>query len=192
MRRLITATVCFLSVSSGAALAASEFDGRLRELAAGELATWAADPALLGAIQAQNARHAALTQAEIGELDASWQAEVGAPVAPMINAVLDSAESKQLKEKTQSLGGLVTEVFVMDNRGLNVAQSDVTSDFWQGDEAKWMETYMAGPGAIHISDVELDESTQTYQSQVSMTVVDPASGTAIGAITFGVDVAQMP
>ena len=30
-----------------------------------------------------------------------------------------------------------------------------------------------GPGSIHISDVELDESTQRYQGQISLTITDP-------------------
>ena len=76
----------------------------------------------------------------------------------------------------------------MDNRGLNVGQSDVTSDYWQGDEAKWKKTFLVGPGAMIIDDVELDESTQTFQSQLSMSITDQATGEVIGAITVGVDV----
>lgn len=76
----------------------------------------------------------------------------------------------------------------MDNKGLNVAQSDITSDFWQGDEAKWQNTFLKGPGAFDIGEVEEDESTQMFQSQISYTVTDPATGNAIGAITVGVNV----
>ena len=36
-----------------------------------------------------------------------------------------------------------------DNKGLNVGQSDVTSDYWQGDEAKWKKSYKMGAGAVH-------------------------------------------
>jgi hypothetical protein len=63
----------------------------------------------------------------------------------------------------------------------------MTSDMWQGDEAKFTETYSVGAGAVHFSDVELDESTQRYQAQISLTIVDPASGEPIGAMTVGVD-----
>jgi hypothetical protein len=35
--------------------------------------------------------------------------------------------------------------------------------------------------------VEQDESTQKFEVQTSMTVVDPATGKAIGAITVGLD-----
>jgi hypothetical protein len=78
----------------------------------------------------------------------------------------------------------------MDASGLTVAMSDPTSDYWQGDEAKWRETYPAGAGAVHVSEVDLDQSTQTYQSQVSLTVVD--AGEPVGAVTFGVNVEMLP
>lgn len=173
------------------AAASEEFEAHLRSLATSELAGWATDPAIVAAVRAQNAAHALLTQAQIESMDAAWRAEIGAADAPTIGALLSRPESSWLKERKAAAGGLITEVFVMDNRGLNVAQSDTTSDYWQGDEAKWQETFRAGPGATHVSDVELDESTQTYQSQVSLTIVDPASGAAIGAITFGIDLAVL-
>ena len=76
----------------------------------------------------------------------------------------------------------------MDAKGLNVGQSDVTSDYWQGDEDKWQRTYPVGPDALLIGEVEQDESTQRFQTQVSLSVVDPADGAVIGAVTVGIDV----
>lgn len=105
----------------------------------------------------------------------------------MISEVLARALSGQLRDRKESSGGLVTEVFVMDNRGLNVGQSDVTSDLWQGDESKWSQSFGVGADAIHIGEVELDESTQSYQSQVSLAISDPETGKPIGAVTFGID-----
>ena len=82
---------------------------------------------------------------------------------------------------------MITEVIVMDAKGLNVAASGATSDYWQGDEAKYQETYPKGPGAVHFGEVEFDESSQTYQAQISITVTDPDTGRPIGAMTVGVD-----
>ena len=96
-----------------------------------------------------------------------------------------------LRERKDASQGTFTEIFVMDAKGLNVGQSDVTSDYWQGDEAKWQDTYSNGKGAVHISELEEDDSTQTLQSQVSVTVVDPDSGEAIGAVTFRVNVENL-
>lgn len=80
----------------------------------------------------------------------------------------------------------------MDAKGLNVGQSDVTSDYMQGDEAKHQKTYVAGPKSTFIDEVEFDDSSQTFQTQISRTIIDPADGKAIGAITVGVNVENLP
>ena len=82
-----------------------------------------------------------------------------------------------------------SEIFVMDDQGANVAMTDKTSDYWQGDEAKFKKSYNNGAGGVHISDVEFDESTQTYSVQVSVPVKD--GDAVIGAVTIGIDVDQM-
>mgnify|MGYP001089119550 CR=1 FL=1 len=67
----------------------------------------------------------------------------------------------------------------------------MTSDYWQGDEDKFSKSFGVGADAIFIGDIEQDESTQTYQSQVSITVTDPATGAPIGSITAGIDVGKL-
>ena len=170
------------------AVFANDYADQLRNYAETELSNWLNDQTLLSAIAAQNADHGGLSPDDINGMDQTWRAEVGAGESPMIDRVLASDASARLRSLKDSSEGLITEVFIMDNLGLNVAQSDITSDFWQGDEAKFQDTYGVGVGAIHLGDVEFDESSQTYQSQISMTISDPASGAAIGAITFGIDV----
>lgn len=177
-------------VLSGVAIA-NEFAAPITKLADSEVRLWIKDPAIVDAVKAQNLKHAALTQADIDALDKKWRAETGASSQPMIKAVMSNGLSKFLKTKKDGGKGLYTEIFVMDNKGLNVGQSDVSSDYWQGDEAKWKKTYPAGAKAIHISDVEKDESTQTFQSQLSLPVVDPANNQVIGAITLGINVEQL-
>jgi hypothetical protein len=149
---------------------------------------WVADNTVIQAVKAQNAKHAGLSQTDIDNMDKDWRAQTDASSKPMIDAVLANALSNFLRQQKDASQGLVTEVFVMDNRGLNVGQSDVTSDYWQGDEAKWQKTFQAGANGLFIDEVEMDESTQTFQSQVSMSIVDPATGEVIGAITVGVNI----
>ncbi len=79
----------------------------------------------------------------------------------------------------------------MDARGLNVAASDVTSDYWQGDEAKFTQTYPMGGNAVHFGDVELDESTKEVQGQVSMSIVDQETGEVVGALTVGINLTAL-
>lgn len=150
------------------------------------VAPWLKDPTIISAIKAQNAKNAGLTEADIIALDKKWRAEVDAADKPLINETLGNAVSKYLKDQQAASKGAIAEVFVMDNKGLNVGQSDVTSDYWQGDEAKFKKSFGAGKDAVFVDGVEKDESTQALQSQASMTIVDE-TGTPIGAITVGVN-----
>ena len=109
----------------------------------------------------------------------------------MIKSVLSNDLSKYLHRIKKQNQGLYSEIFVMDNKGLNVGQSDPTSDYWQGDEAKWKETYLVGPDAIHLGDREYDESSGKFLIQVSVTVVDPVSRQPIGAATIGVSLIKL-
>jgi hypothetical protein len=143
---------------------------------------------VVDAINAQNAKFAGLKQTDVDALDQKWRAEVEAADKPMIDEALASPLSKFLVEQREKSGGVITEMFVTDDKGLNVGQSDPTSDYWQGDEAKWQKSFQVGPGAIFVDDVEKDESTQQMQTQVSATIVDPKTGAAIGAITVGINV----
>lgn len=158
------------------------------EFAKSTVKQWASDSTVIAAVKAQNAKHAGLSQADIDNMDKDWRAQTDASSKPMIDAVMGSALSSYLSQQQEATQGTVTEIFVMDNRGLNVGQSEVTSDYWQGDEAKFQKSYDAGADAIFVDEVEMDESTQTFQSQVSMSIVDPATGEVIGAITVGVNV----
>ncbi len=186
--RKILVTVLFGYVLSSVAFASDHEKGAIEELAGNQVKAWLTEAVVIDAIRAQNARHAGLSQADIDAMDKQWRAEIGSSSRPMIDRVLATPLSKHLAARKQEGGGLFTEIFVMDNLGLNVGQSDPTSDYWQGDEAKWKKTYLVGPDAVFVDDVEFDDSTQTYQSQLSMSITDPDSGEVIGSITVGVNV----
>ena len=181
-------TATAVSLFASAAFASDAHVAPMTDFANSTVKQWISNSTVIEAVKAQNARHAGLSQADIDKMDKDWRAQTDAGSKPMIDAVLGNALSSYLKDQKNSAGGLVTEIFVMDNRGLNVGQSDVTSDYWQGDEAKWKKTYLAGPDSVFVDEVEQDESTQMFQSQLSMAITDPGSGEVIGAITVGVNV----
>jgi len=56
-----------------------------------------------------------------------------------------------------------------------------TSDYWQGDEVKWQESFKGGAGAVHIGEIEFNGSAQDYLVQISVPVVE--GDKAIGAKT---------
>lgn len=173
------------------AFAQDEFTAPLTALAKSEIVAFASDPALISAIIAQNAVTGAYDQAKVDALDVQWRAEVGAASKPLIDATLANAASQYLAGVQAASGGKYTEIFAMDAKGLNVGQSTLTSDYWQGDEDKFTASFGGGADAVHIGEIEQDESTQIFQSQVSVPITDPATGAVIGAITVGVDVSML-
>jgi hypothetical protein len=187
---LMKGIVCGIAgtLFASAAWASDAHVAPMTDFAKSTVKQWISNDLVVQAIKAQNAKHAGLSQADIDNMDKDWIAQTDAGSKPMIDAVLGNALSQFLQQQQGAAGGVVTEIFVMDNRGLNVGQSEITSDFWQGDEAKWQKTYQAGADALFIDEVEMDESTQAFQSQLSMSIVDPASGEVIGAITVGINI----
>jgi len=170
----------------------AKYSDRIQEIARTELIEWVRDPVIIGAVKEQNVRYGSLTQAEIDKLDKTWRAQTKTQDQPMIWDLLDRLHSILLRDRREQSGGLVTEIIVMDKWGLNAAISDPTSDFYQGDEEKYQDTYLVGPDAVHVSELYFDDSTQTMQTQVSLTVVDPENaGETIGAVTFGIDLSTL-
>lgn len=175
-------TACAAALLAAPAASASEITDAARSFVLERLGDVLSSGDVIAAVNAQNARTGSLSQADIDALDQRWRAGDQGLIEPTLANDL----SQMLAGVVEEGQGAFSEIFVMDAKGLNVGQSARTSDYWQGDEAKWQATYLAGPDAIHVSDVEEDESTQTFQVQVSLPIVD--GGAPIGAVTIGVDV----
>jgi len=186
MTRFLTSLPLAILLTAAPALATDDFTPALQAYLASDIASWAADPALVAAIAAQNAVTGGYDQAKIDALDQEWQDSVGAGDNALVSSVLTGPAADALRAKVAASGGKITEAFITDAKGLNVAASDPTSDYWQGDEDKFLKVFPAPDGAF-ISEVEMDESTQRYQGQISLTITDPATGAAIGTLTVGVD-----
>lgn len=159
----------------------------MRAFVESDIMSWAHSTQVIDAIATQNSQTAGTSEAQIVEWDNAWRAQVGKSDQPLISEVMSRDLSKFLADQVAASGGRITEIFVMDALGLNVAASDVTSDYWQGDEAKFQKTYGVGPDTIFVDAVEFDESSQTYQGQISISLKDPATGEVIGAMTVGLN-----
>lgn len=182
MKSIVRLAVIALCVAASS-FAATPDEARLRAIAAEKLAPLAQDPALIAAVRAQNALQRTLT--DIQAADAAWMATPG--ISAAMRPLLDSPVAANLRAARATVPAL-SEAFVMDLLGANVAMTDKTSDFWQGDEAKFTACIKDG-GQIWVGKVEFDESSQSYSVQVSLPVID--GGVVIGAVCFGLDVEQL-
>lgn len=143
------------------------------------------NPVLVKAVQAQNA--AGLTLATIKERDKAWkEAEDELPIHAELTSNPCAEELKRILAKNAA----IVEAFVTDNQGANVGQNALTSDYWQGDEAKWKNSYNNGQGGVDVGEVEFDKSANAQLQQVSLPILD-AQGKAIGAVTCGLALGRL-
>lgn len=148
------------------------------------LVEWGKNPVLVEEVKKQNAK--GMTLQQIQDMDKAWMAVTGMD-DNMKNLMSNSAAKELLK--LESSKPYFIEIFLMDNQGANVAMTNKTSDYWQGDEAKFKESFVNGAGGTHIGDVKFDKSAQAYLVQVSVPVMD--GGTAIGALTIGINIDEL-
>ena len=148
-------------------------------------------PVTILSVTASNKRHEGVQQAEIDKFDEAWKSEAKSDDQPLIAEILSSPLSSYLLYTQAKSAGLFTEIFVMDKFGLNVGQSSVTSDYWQGDEDKFQKTFQVGPDAVFIDEPEYHDETKTWRVQVNLTIVDPASKAAIGAATAEINLTEL-
>jgi len=182
MRKIVVLLmVCLFFICMAETVMAESAPQKVVDLANTELVQMGTDPVIVSAVKAENTKGKTLEQ--IKAQDENWKATAG--IADYMQAMFDSECGRHLRG-IQNGADFLAEIFVMDNQGANVAMTDKTSDYWQGDEAKFQKSYNNGAGGVFIDEVEFDDSAQAYLVQVSVPV--KAGGDVIGAITFGIDV----
>jgi hypothetical protein len=155
-----------------------------------EMRTWVESDIVRVSIDTQNKRLSKLDQAAIDKLDQQWVRERESDDKPLIAATLSNPLSVYLSRMQGRSLGLYAEIFIMDQNGLNVGQSAITSDFWQGDESKFQKTYAVAPDAVFIDEPEFDSELKIWRGQVNFTVTD-AAGKAIGAATVELNLTEL-
>jgi len=157
----------------------------LKQLVKGELVKACNNDKLIKLVEKQNQQQ--LSFETIKATDALWmEAEDELEIH---QDLLSKFKDTGLVDVMKSHASIV-EVFVMDNQGANVAMSNITSDYWQGDEDKWKMSFAQGEGNLHVSDIEFDKSAYTQLQQVSLPVFNQKN-IAIGAVTFGLDINKL-
>lgn len=138
-----------------------------------------------------NDKNKNVVDSDYAGLDAQWKAELGKEEQPAIARALTNPLSLRATQMQAESDGLFLEIFVMDAKGLNCGQSAATSDYWQGDEAKWQKTYLVGADAVFIDDPEMHEKLGVWAAQVNLSIKDKNSGGVLGAVTYEVNLTEL-
>ncbi len=139
---------------------------------------WMENPIVISAVNEQNAKN--LTLETIKSIDREW---IAGGQLELIKRLQTNIIGVFLQEKILSNKTLYTEAFLCDNNGAVVGEYPKTSDYWQGDEKKFIECYNDGTGRVFVSPLQFDESTKSFSVQVSIPVKDGNS--TIGVLIVG-------
>ena len=139
-------------------------------------------PNVIRAVEAQN--NQGLSLSEIKERDQMW-IDANGGMNSLIREITRNDVARYLQRRVEN-NSAIDEVFITDNQGANVAAYPPTSDYWQGDEGKWTESFNNGNGKVFIGPLEQDASTNKTQVQISAPII--SNEETIGVLVMGVSV----
>lgn len=79
------------------------------------------------------------------------------------------------------------EGLLIGNNGGLVAATEKTTDFWQGDEAQFLQAIKLPESDVHIQKEILDESTNLMLLKISAPIYNPKSRHPVGVLVLGFD-----
>lgn len=188
-KRFLIIVGLLLMVALPNSVIAGSYDAKIKKYVDSSIRGWLFAPELLAAVAQQNINHMGLSGDDIHNLDQRWRTEKKYHGGGnLMDSKMNNQLSAFLRGVKAASGGVIVEIFVMDNLGLNVGQTDPTGDYMQGDEAKWKKTYPVSAKAVFIDEVEEEDGMKI--SQTSLTVARP-NGARLGAVTIAINVDKL-
>ncbi len=135
----------------------------------------ARDAVIVRAVKMKNAVGESLD--DIQRKDAAWTSD---PRFPLRSQLTNGACAGRLRALVAD-DPFIVEGFVADEKGAIVCATTETSDYWQGDEAKWRGPFKEGR-AVLVEDPALDLSSGTYAVQLSVPVSE--GNRRLGSLTL--------
>ena len=128
-------------------------------------------------LRLSNQKHKDLDLEEILILDQKFRASNGND--NFAKQFLTNQAAKELI-KFQENNPSFSEIFITDKFGLNAAQTNKTTDYYQSDEEWWTSTYNSGNGKEHHGSIEFDESAQAEAISIYFPIIDSSTNELIG------------
>lgn len=145
----------------------------------------AKDPLIIKAVKESNERNQNITLPEILRLDRKWQKTEG--MDEFIKSFIINACGQYLVE-FQEANEVFSEIFITDEKGLIVGETNKTSDYLQADEDWWVKAYNKGNGMSYYGVLEYDKSSRTEAISLYVPVRDIETKKAIGIIKAVCDI----
>lgn len=137
----------------------------------------------------QNDISAGYTESSLKIMDNSWHSEIRKVNQPLISQVMGSDLSQFLQKKKDDSSGVITDLRIIDAKGLNIAQTVISEDYWNEGKPRWDNTFKVKTYATYISDVYYSDETNKFQVEISFMII--SEDQPVGVIAAGIDVEQL-
>jgi ABC-type amino acid transport substrate-binding protein len=159
-------------------------------------------PQLTKSLETTNTENKKISRKNISQRDYLWRSTVenNSSMPNWMTSILNSATSRMLKDLTIQTPYL-TEIMLTDERGLLAAASNLTSDYWQGDEEKVFAIlnmvkvqkninlqgrFDQGNNPLQMPSIEYDSSSKRFLCRLNYPIWH--KGNVIGVLSFGINV----
>lgn len=174
----------FRTRAAGTANAISQFvHDRLLTVAAVSL-----EPAVREAIMASNRNWQGMSDPAFSERVSRIEKMWNTPAADPISAQMLSSRASQELRHYRQMDPRLLRITVTDARGVAIAATHKTLDYFQADEDFWKNIYASGRGAVNITDVLYDEVTKANYIGIGVPVTEEGTNRFIGAVDALLDI----
>lgn len=147
-----------------------------------EVYGWVLSLPALREVQAAPVKITRFDDSYIDSLEREWARGHSA----LKKSVLKSKFSKLLAREVSERFPLVSELLIFDRSGALVAASAETTDYYQGDEMKYTQTFAKNQNQF-LDRLRFDESTGKFLVQVTMLIKGQTKSQRTLAVTLGID-----
>ena len=151
----------------------------------------AADTAIVDAVKASDRQYLGAGEeavaARIQKIEGQWDT----PSADsLVKDMLSSRASRWLQQQ-RSLNRRLLKIIVSDENGASVAATGKPVHYAEADQQQWQAVYAGGKGAVNVTEVRYDASTQSDYVDIAVPVLEEETGRFMGVVRALVDVSGL-
>lgn len=176
-------------VTAKPVLSAEDYTQNLNDFINADMKLWANNDIMIDFLKKKNAEMQDVSESNLMVLDNDWRSEFRKMNQPIIGQVMNNDLAQFLKNKISDAMGVYTELTVINNKGLNIAQTSLSEHYWNAGMPRWDKTFRQNSYATYISDMYYSDETGKFQIEVAFMVI--ADDQPIGVLAAGIDVEQL-
>lgn len=151
----------------------------------------AGDPTTGDAVKASNRQYAGMggeaIAARVQKIEGQWDT----PNADVLVKDMMSSRASRWLQGQRSLNRRLLKIIVTDENGAAVAATGKPVHYVEANQQRWQTVYASGKGAVNVTDVRYDASTQSDYVDIAVPVLEEDSGRFIGAVSALVDMSGL-